>query len=85
MAQVQHFPIISTHTPLARRDFRSGFSSADGAISTHTPLARRDQKFGKASDFITISTHTPLARRDIESTTAKLAHEDFYSHASRKA
>ena len=37
--------IISTHTPLARRDIqRAGASDVVLRISTHTPLARRDRK-----------------------------------------
>ena len=34
--------IISTHTPLARRDKEGGFAIIGVEISTHTPLARRD-------------------------------------------
>ena len=34
--------IISTHTPLARRDRFQADDSAGRVISTHTPLARRD-------------------------------------------
>ena len=34
--------IISTHTPLARRDFLGNIRHFLYKISTHTPLARRD-------------------------------------------
>ena len=34
--------VISTHTPLARRDFVYWKCGANFSISTHTPLARRD-------------------------------------------
>ena len=34
--------IISTHTPLARRDDGKILGLSDLIISTHTPLARRD-------------------------------------------
>ena len=36
--------IISTHTPLARRDTRLLAENKELKISTHTPLARRDKK-----------------------------------------
>ena len=36
--------MISTHTPLARRDASVSITYDNGAISTHTPLARRDGK-----------------------------------------
>ena len=36
------YPIISTHTPHARRDYRSAFDRVENGISTHTPHARRD-------------------------------------------
>ena len=44
------FPCISTHTPLARRDFSRISIKTDVSISTHTPLARRDfeRLFGAA-------------------------------------
>ena len=34
--------MISTHTPLARRDLLTFFIQRHDKISTHTPLARRD-------------------------------------------
>ncbi len=56
--------LISTHTPLARRDSFSLSLSGSEKISTHTPLARRDHINFTNSMFSLISTHTPLARRD---------------------
>ena len=56
--------IISTHTPLARRDLRHCMLQNDNWISTHTPLARRDGIDVVIEDYTAISTHTPLARRD---------------------
>ena len=37
--------VISTHTPLARRDDTAAPHADDRKISTHTPLARRDTQF----------------------------------------
>ena len=77
--------IISTHTPLARRDVYKPFGLCQYVISTHTPLARRDviksnwQKIGQ------ISTHTPLARRDASGAALDDMQQHFYSHASREA
>ena len=56
--------VISTHTPLARRDKIKMVGDCRPPISTHTPLARRDSMVYKTDDFRRISTHTPLARRD---------------------
>ena len=58
---------ISTHTPLARRDFNElTLELIPLAISTHTPLARRDIIIGVTKFPNIISTHTPLARRDLQ-------------------
>ena len=57
--------IISTHTPLARRDFLGNIRHFLYKISTHTPLARRDDSLAPpVTPALDISTHTPLARRD---------------------
>ena len=56
--------IISTHTPLARRDLNKGLCGGSYEISTHTPLARRDNTLYSPFVRFSISTHTPLARRD---------------------
>ena len=55
---------ISTHTPLAGRDWNYRTSSALSVISTHTPLAGRDLIFAAKNIREAISTHTPLAGRD---------------------
>ena len=56
--------LISTHTPLARRDCAYLHMCHLLVISTHTPLARRDTDSDEQNIVIAISTHTPLARRD---------------------
>ena len=38
-----HFQAISTHTPLAGRDYIRRKENEENAISTHTPLAGRDR------------------------------------------
>ena len=45
--------VISTHTPLARRDQAQQLDDLDEWISTHTPLARRDVlvKFAQICSF----------------------------------
>ena len=35
--------VISTHTPLAGRDIKAGWTGYNRSISTHTPLAGRDR------------------------------------------
>ena len=56
---------ISTHTPLAGRDFYELGISGRKAISTHTPLAGRDGCLALCNcSLLVISTHTPLAGRD---------------------
>ena len=77
--------IISTHTPLARRDQTKTADRAVADISTHTPLARRDQAGQRALANEVISTHTPLARRDYSRRQIEMEFFDFYSHASREA
>ena len=63
---VARHALISTHTPLARRDTATGNGTVKSMISTHTPLARRDTELALCGRlcFLYISTHTPLARRD---------------------
>ena len=56
--------VISTHTPLARRDCVYIITAGGNIISTHTPLARRDLRHCMLQNDNWISTHTPLARRD---------------------
>ena len=56
---------ISTHAPLAGRDFYLPAVSTEKAISTHAPLAGRDQRLQETIfDLKMISTHAPLAGRD---------------------
>ena len=57
--------LISTHTPLARRDAKDKDAEKRAKISTHTPLARRDDITEFFTKVDSISTHTPLARRDL--------------------
>ena len=58
-------PMISTHTPHARRDYYLQHIPSQKNISTHTPHARRDYMYLGICFFCSfISTHTPHARRD---------------------
>ena len=76
---------ISTHTPLARRDWMETSGNPEQLISTHTPLARRDPISIAAVAVMVISTHTPLARRDLPRFMNANNKENFYSHASCEA
>ena len=76
---------ISTHTPLARRDYMLYMYCGSVVISTHTPLARRDTIEFQKILICFISTHTPLARRDEGSVLDFLLEDDFYSHAPCEA
>ena len=74
--------LISTHTPLAGRDYALDTANQIQVISTHTPLAGRDLKLWKRQRQKHISTHTPLAGRDIPiSDMNKEQLQHFYSHA----
>ena len=42
MTNLNPYADISTHTPLARRDYDAKNPNDVATISTHTPLARRD-------------------------------------------
>ena len=56
---------ISTHAPLAGRDFGWGYDRLSRlAISTHAPLAGRDSTLAPERRKQAISTHAPLAGRD---------------------
>ena len=73
---------ISTHTPLAGRDFSAAESEKlHRKISTHTPLAGRDGNMNAFKYAGSISTHTPLAGRDENWATEYIRYFDFYSHA----
>ena len=58
------FHCISTHAPLAGRDFSSGLEREQRRISTHAPLAGRDKGQHGLTMSDCISTHAPLAGRD---------------------
>ena len=59
------FSQISTHAPLAGRDYCAPYSFDKSLISTHAPLAGRDcQQQSLAYTQMQISTHAPLAGRD---------------------
>ena len=57
---------ISTHAPLAGRDYRLDGVEIACDISTHAPLAGRDQQTLDYLQSLYISTHAPLAGRDRE-------------------
>ena len=58
---------ISTHAPLAGRDWRGGATvSTSRSISTHAPLAGRDVDSPAQTSVSGISTHAPLAGRDTD-------------------
>ena len=73
---------ISTHTPLAGRDYALVESDdMELEISTHTPLAGRDHELCHPAHLICISTHTPLAGRDFTPPFRCDVATNFYSHA----
>ena len=76
---------ISTHTPLAGRDYYKSHQFHDQYISTHTPLAGRDLSETSENPVQNISTHTPLAGRDGIGMTTANDILNFYSHAPRGA
>ena len=60
--------LISTHAPLAGRDYAYILHDMDTDISTHAPLAGRDAEGAiMGTRLTTISTHAPLAGRDRKS------------------
>ena len=72
---------ISTHTPLAGRDYNPFYLVyLINCISTHTPLAGRDRKNIHSKIQREISTHTPLAGRDDYDENIELHLANFYSH-----
>ena len=73
--------VISTHTPLARRDIIHVSRITMIYISTHTPLARRDRIPEKRGRIMCISTHTPHAGRDGAAMKPTNELKNFYSHA----
>ena len=78
--------IISTHTPLARRDGRNALRILRISVFLLTRLLRGATNIQFAKDKIHgISTHTPLARRDRLYRQSNRSSNDFYSHASCEA
>ena len=76
---------ISTHTPLAGRNYTIKNVVEIIPISTHTPLAGRNHKkhnYGKGNR---ISTHTPLAGRNCTGCFLQFGQLNFNSHAPRGA
>ena len=77
--------MISTHTPLARRDADANSNGMNMLISTHTPLARRDDLEESADDKeIDFYSHASCEARPIV-ILLTVAVMDFYSHASCEA
>ena len=76
---VTHFE-ISTHAPLAGRDFVHNSRMVATSISTHAPLAGRDHFAGNVYVLQDISTHAPLAGRDKES-QKQVLHVRISTHA----
>ena len=76
---------ISTHTPLAGRDYSDPDNLSHYQISTHTPLAGRDVQLQPLASILQISTHTPLAGRDRTRRESHQGASYFYSHAPRGA
>ena len=77
---------ISTHTPLARRDWKKIKRTPRREISTHTPLARRDYK-PRIDIYI---GYQFLLTRLLRGVTIKMGGDEvtfknFYSHASCEA
>ena len=78
--------IISTHTPLARRD--SKFRRTTAALKSFqlTRLLRGATRLTRlCTQMKIISTHTPLARRDYGRNTLGVWLKYFNSHASCEA
>ena len=77
---------ISTHTPLARRDFVPNRIVWDHWISTHTPLARRDYNaYHRGHLSPNFYSHASCeARREFDVETGVIT-SNFYSHASCEA
>ena len=80
------YKLISTHTPLARRDFFHVRDPKTIAISTHTPLARRDGVMLLSTPNSNGFLLTRLLRGATNCNNKKiLCSLDFYSHASCEA
>ena len=68
---------ISTHAPLAGRDYILPDASQPYRISTHAPLAGRDAENQFTFYTNIISTHAPLAGRDIVWYRSNTKQEEF--------
>ena len=77
---------ISTHTPLARRDFTSPVLFPVSAyFYSHASCEARHADAVDKMKVLFISTHTPLVRRDFCSILYLSTPLHFYSHASCEA
>ena len=77
--------LISTHTPLARRDDTLFLSTEYGNISTHTPLARRDiitRRMKRVNK--NFYSHASCEARPFSFCDSGIV-RNFYSHASCEA
>ena len=73
--------VISTHAPLAGRDFLGWCQVFGNPISTHAPLAGRDRPDLPLVDLRLISTHASLAGRDELGMLAGIKIKDFNPRA----
>ena len=77
---------ISTHTPLAGRDYLdSNDYQRFRDFYSHAPRGARLPLLACPERLPVISTHTPLAGRDVVSGSPLHWQVDFYSHAPRGA
>ena len=77
---------ISTHTPLARRDFLVVLPTTNRCIFLLTRLLRgATQALVPVFTDGYISTHTSLARRDVTNNSKRKTSKNFYSHVSCEA
>ena len=83
---VSHWPPISTHTPLAGRDFTATASVGTSAdFYSHAPRGARQMSRSSSGNSTNFYSHAPRgARHAIDEYTEQLI-EDFYSHAPRGA
>ena len=77
--------LISTHTPLARRDGNFGQPAEMYGFLLTRLLRGVTRRLNFLLLLENISTHTPLARRDVCVFVSEYPGENFYSHASCEA
>ena len=78
--------LISTHTPLTRRDPKYLIFGKPLLLFLLTRLLRGATGcFPSSNYYYTISTHTPLTRRDSRYKSSMIGVSNFYSHASYEA